>query len=57
MCDNAYTDDDFHITGKYGGLVHTNCNIKVQLNSKNLSFASQPKMFWFAYDYARTGQI
>ena len=40
ICDNTYVDGDvkvrdhFHITGKYRGLTHINCNINVKLNHK-----------------------
>ena len=38
ICDNAYVDgnvtvrDHCHITGKYGGSAHRDCNINVKLN-------------------------
>ena len=40
ICDNDYTDNDVkvrdhcHITGKYRGSAHKDCNIKVKLNHK-----------------------
>ena len=42
--DNAYVDGDVkvrdhcHITGKYRGTPHRNCNINVKLNHKFLSY-------------------
>ena len=32
---NVKVIDHCHITGKYGGFVHRDCNINVQLNSKS----------------------
>ena len=38
ICDNGYIHSDFkvryhcHITGKYGGSAHRDCNINVNLN-------------------------
>ena len=40
ICDNDYTDSDVkvrdhcHITGKYRGSAHRDCNINVKLNHK-----------------------
>ena len=40
ICDNDYVDNDvkvrdhYHITGKYRGSAHRNCNINVKLNHK-----------------------
>ena len=40
ICDNDYVDGDVkvrnhcHITGKYRGSVHTDCNVNVKLNHK-----------------------
>ena len=40
MCDNDYVDydvkvrDDCHITGKYRGSAHRDCNINLKLNHK-----------------------
>ena len=40
ICDNDYIDTDVklsdhcHITGKYGGSSHKDCNINVKLNHK-----------------------
>ena len=40
ICDNAYVDGDvkirdhFHVTGKYRGSAHRDCNIKINLNHK-----------------------
>ena len=40
ICNNAYVDGDVkvrdrcHITGKYRGSAHRNCNINVKLNHK-----------------------
>ena len=40
ICDNDYIDTDVksrdhcHITGKYGGSVHRDCNINLKLNHK-----------------------
>ena len=42
ICDNNYIDDDVkvkdhcHITGKYRGSAHKDCNINVNLNHKIL---------------------
>ena len=42
ICDNAYIDDDvkvrdhYHITGKYRGSAHRDCNINFKLNHKTL---------------------
>ena len=42
ICDNDYVDNDLrvrdhcHITGKYRGSTHRNCNINVKLNHKIL---------------------
>ena len=44
ICDNIYVDcdvkvrDDCHITGKYRGCGHRNCNINVELNDKAIIF-------------------
>ena len=40
ICDNAYVDGDvkirdhFHVTGKYRGSAHRDCNTKINLNHK-----------------------
>ena len=47
ICDNDYVDNDvkvrghYHITGKYRGSAHRDCNIN--LKSKNSCHFSQPK--------------
>ena len=56
-CDNDYIDGDVtvkdhcHVTGKYRGSAHRDCNINV----KNL--ISQCKKIWFTFYYANTKQI
>ena len=48
-CDNSYVDDDVkvrdhcHITGKYRGSGHRDCNINVELDLQNSCRISQPK--------------
>ena len=40
ICDNTYVDDGVcHITGKYRGSAHSDCNINVKLNH-NTKFLS-----------------
>ena len=45
-CDNYYIDDDVnvrhhcHITGKYGGSAHKDCDIKVKLNHNPLLYST-----------------
>ena len=49
ICDNDYIDNDVkvrdncHITGKYRGSAHIDCNINLKLSRKNSSHISQPK--------------
>ena len=52
-CDNTNVDGDVkvsdhcHITGKYTGFAHEDCNINVKLNLK----IPQPKKLWFRFYY------
>ena len=54
ICDNNYISNDVeerdhcHITGKYRGSAHKDCNINLKLNLKEL---------WVTSYYARTRQI
>ena len=63
ICDNAYFDansklkDYCHITEKYRGSAHTDCNINVKLNHQTSCRISQPKKLWFTFYYLRTKQI
>ena len=50
ICDNTYVKDGVkvrdhcHITGKYRGSAHKDCNIKVNLNHKGLSYFTIEKI-------------
>ena len=50
ICDNNCVKDDVkvrdhcHITGKYRGSTHKDCNIKVKLNHKALSYFTIEKI-------------
>ena len=49
ICDNDYTDNDTevtdhcHITGKYRGSAHRDCNINLKINSQNSYHISKLK--------------
>ena len=63
ICDKDYIEDDVkvrdhcHITRKYRGLAHRDCNINVKLNDKTPVIFYNLKKLWFASCYARTRQI
>ena len=63
ICDNVCVKDvvkvrnNCHISGKYRGFAHRDCNIKVKLNNK--IFAAFPNLIslWFTSYQARSRQI
>ena len=51
ICDNVYVDvdvkvrDHCHVTGKYRGPTHRDCNVKVKLNNKIHVIFHNPKNY------------
>ena len=63
MCGIDYVDnnikvrDHCHITGKYRGAAHADCNINLKLNHKIAIVFHNLKKLWFSSYNSRTVQI